>query len=159
MTIIESIGLLGLTITSLIGAPSSGWTESTYTAPVISDKLYSAGLTAIINTGTSDMTVPSINKVVHMQDLVTGTPSGLSGGDPSWRAPFSDLKENYSSGTTQWPAYTVKVGETLQRMAKKWTEEGTNTFSRTSGSPSTASRTLFRTWDNRPGEIWGTVDL
>lgn len=152
MTVIETIALFGATLSSLVGAPATGWTESTYTAPVTTDKEYSAGLPIITNYTSGNLVVDPVSVQTKMVHLVQGTASGLSGGDPSWREPFDSIKNFESWGTTSWGSYTLVENEQLVRFVMLFTEEGTNLFTRTGGSPNVAKRTLYRTYDNRGRE-------
>jgi hypothetical protein len=160
MTVIESICLLGATVSSLVGAPATGWTESTYTAPVTTDVSYGTNL-PIYFVGQNDpvVTVPATTVTVNMVDQCLGTASGLSGGDPSWRAPFASIKDFSSSGTTGFDSKVVEKNHYYQRDVWLYTETGTNSFSRSSGSPTSATRLLLRTWDNRPNPIYQPLDI
>jgi hypothetical protein len=160
MTLIETLALLGVTMGSLVGAPSSGWTESPYNAPTTADVSYGTNLPIIfVGPNENAVSVSAATVAVVMVDQCLGTASGLSGGDPTWRSPFATIKDFDSSGTTGFDAFTVQPGYYYQRNVKLYTETGSNSFSRSSGSPTTATRLLLRTWDNRPHVIYQPFEI
>jgi hypothetical protein len=132
-------------------ALASSWNETTYTISS-SDVTYDIGI-AIIIVGpgaSSAQFVPAATFQVQMRDLVTGSASGLSGGDPSWRGDFTSLKDFFSYGNNSYDSVYVSPGYIYFRETILWTVTGTNGFTRSSGSPTTASRDLFQTSNNRP---------
>lgn len=135
----------------LTGASASTWTESSYfitSADITSD----IGI-AIIMVGpaaSQPQFVPTASFQVQMRDLVSGTVSGLSGGDPSWRGDFASLKDFFSYGNNSYESTYVNPGYIYYRETILWTVQGTNGFTRSSGSPTSASRDLFQTSNNRP---------
>lgn len=135
----------------LPGAYASGWTESSYNV-TSGDVITDIGVAIImVSAGASNpQVVPAATVQVEMIDSVTGTASGLSGGDPAWRADFATIVTHYSYGNNYYAQTTVNQGYIYYREALLYTVNGTNSFTRSSGSPTSASRSLVETSNNRP---------
>ena len=137
---VYALGLLSLHT----GALASTWEEVIYSPGNFVNSRFATNPNPgiIQNFSSSTTTVPSTSSTLLLFHLVQGTADGLTGGDPAWRSEFATLQEVYFEVTSFFPAFPLPTMRQLVRETYADEKVGSNGFSRLTGSPTSAYRSL-----------------